>query len=61
MKIIGDQINVVRKELEELEATLPDWKSNALSAQGSKKYRSISRRVVLSTQYLEQLVKENTF
>jgi hypothetical protein len=61
MNTVSDQIEKVRQELAELEATLVDWEHRAGSLDGSRKYRSIARRIVLSAQNLEELVKENTF
>ena len=61
MKPVSQQIEKLRQEISELEATLPDWEHRAGSLDGSRKYRSISKRIVLSAQHLEELVKENTF
>jgi hypothetical protein len=61
MKAISEQLEKLRRETAELEATLPDWEDRAQSLDGSKKFRSISRRIVLSAQHLAELVKENTF
>jgi hypothetical protein len=61
MNAVSEQIEKLRREIAELEETLPDWEHRAQSQDGSKKYRSISRRIVLSAQHLEELVKENTF
>jgi hypothetical protein len=60
-KAIGNEINKVREELAELEGHLPDWENYSKGIDGSRRYRSIARRIVLSTQRLEELVKENTF
>jgi hypothetical protein len=61
MRAVSEQIETVRRELSELEATLPEWEDRAGSLDGSRKFRSISRRIVLSAHHLEELVKENTF
>lgn len=60
-KAIGDEINKIREELSELEGHLPDWENYSRNIDGSRKYRSIARRIVLSAQRLEERVKENTF
>ena len=44
--MIASEIAKIREELAELEATLPDWTRDAGGITGSKKYRSIARRVV---------------
>jgi hypothetical protein len=61
MKPIADEINKVREELAELERYLPDWNQQAQNISGSGTYRSVARRIVLSAQRLEELVKEHTF
>ena len=58
---IADGINRVREDLAELENHVSDWAHEAFNLEGSKKYRSIAKRIVLSAQRLEALVKENTF
>ncbi len=58
---IKKQIGLLREELSELEAEFLDFERMAQNSTGSKKYRSIARRIVLSAQRLEQYVKENTF
>jgi hypothetical protein len=59
-KPIADEIGKIREELAELEGHLPDWDQYSESSHGSKKYRGVERRIVLSSQRLEELVKENT-
>ena len=49
----------LRKDLEELESQFSHWDSNTTA--GGRRLRSIARRVVLSAQRLENLVKENTY
>jgi len=61
IKAIEQQLNTVRRELAELEATFPRFETEAQNIHGSKEYRSIARRIVLSCQHLEALVKANTF
>ena len=61
VKVVSEQIEKLRGEIAELEQTLPDWDHQAASLGGSKTYRSISKRIVLSAQHLGELVKENTF
>ena len=61
MDAVADQIKFVRKELDELEGTLDGWDHDAGSLAGSRKYRSIAKRIVESAKRLEALVKENTF
>jgi hypothetical protein len=58
---IADGINKVREDLGELEGHIPNWQQYAGSLEGSQKYRSIAKRIVLCAQRLEALVKENTF
>jgi len=43
MKALSEQIEKLRREILELEDTLPDWKDRAQSLDGSRKVRSISR------------------
>jgi hypothetical protein len=59
-KPIADEIGRIREELTELEGHLPDWDQYSESSHGSKKYRSLARRIVLSSQRLEEFVRENT-
>jgi hypothetical protein len=59
-KPLADEISKIREELTELEGHLPDWEQYSESSHGSKKYRSLARRIVLSSQRLEELVKEHT-
>jgi hypothetical protein len=59
---IQEQIEQLRRELLELQEPLPvEWESQAGNMDGSRRYRGIARRIVLSAQKLEQLVKDNTF
>jgi hypothetical protein len=60
-KPIAAEIIKVREELAELEGHLQHWERDAESSYGAKKYRGVARRIVLSSQRLEELVKENTF
>ena len=59
-KPIAAEINKIREELNELEGHLEHWERDAESSHGAKKYRGVVRRIVLSSQRLEELVKENT-
>ncbi len=52
-------IEQVRGILAELEDYLLKWDS--VSSFGTETYRPVARRIVLSAQQLEQLVKEKTF
>ena len=52
-------ITDLKSEIQELEAHFPTWIHT--HKEGSNKYRPIARRIVLSSQRLEQLVKENTY
>ena len=61
MQAIADAIAQVRKDLDELEQYVPDWEHEAGSLDGSRKYRSISDRIIESAKRLKALVKENTF
>jgi len=61
MDAIAEQIKVIRKELDELQSSLDGWDHDAGSLTGSKRYRSISKRIMESAKRLEALVKENTF
>ena len=54
-----DQVAKLRDELDELEAKFARWDHQTPS--GAKFPRSIARRIVLSAQHLETLVKENTY
>jgi hypothetical protein len=49
----------LRKDLEELESQFSHW--DASSTAGGRRLRSIAKRVILSAQRLESLVKENTY
>jgi hypothetical protein len=60
MKSLIDQIDKLRDELSEFEAALSSWEVGTKSVIGSRKYRSMARRIVLSAEYLEELVKEHT-
>jgi hypothetical protein len=60
-KPIATEIARLRGELVELEGHFTHWDRDAENIHGSKKYRSIARRIVLSSQRLEEVVKENTF
>ena len=55
---ISTQISGLRAELQELEDLIPRWNSDSLA--GAKKPRAVARRIVLSAQRLEALVKEDT-
>ena len=46
-------------EIKELEAHFSTWVSE--NTDGTKTYRPIAKRIVLSAQRLEQLVRENTY
>lgn len=59
-KPIAAEITKIREELSELEGHLQHWERDAESSHGAKKYRGVARRIVLSSQRLEELVKENT-
>ena len=56
---IKEQVAKVEGELDELEAKFSQW--NHQTPGGAKFPRSIARRIVLSAQHLESLVKENTY
>jgi hypothetical protein len=49
----------LRAEIQELEANFQTWIH--MHKDGTNKYRPIAKRIVLSAQKLEQLVKENTY
>lgn len=61
MKAIEEQIDVLRKEITELEETLPNWDGDAASKSGGSRYRNMAKRITESARRLESLVKENTF
>ena len=61
MKTIEEQIDLLRKEISELEETLPNWDGDARSKSGASRYKSMAKRIVESARRLEALVKENTF
>jgi chaperonin cofactor prefoldin len=52
-------IDQLRSDIEDLNAELPTWENQNTS--GTKKYRSISKRIVASAQRLEQLVRQHTY
>ena len=54
-------INEVSAALSELKDCLATWNQSGLNIDNSRKYRSITRRIVLASQSLQQRVKENTF
>lgn len=59
IEALKDQVSKLKAELEELEAEFPRW--NPDNPAGAKLPRSIARRIVLSAQHLEALVKEKTY
>jgi hypothetical protein len=59
---LAAQIKLVKEELIELEATLPNWDTWAkVNKTGSKEARAIVGRVVDSARNLEKRVKQHSF
>lgn len=56
---LEEGIRQVRRDLGDLEGTLPNWDSG--SKAGAKEPRAIARQLVLAAQRLETLVKKHTF
>ncbi len=52
-------VKLLRDEVSELEGEFANW--DAGSTAGGKRLRFIARRIVLGSQRLEVLVKENTY
>ena len=61
MNQIEEQISKLESELAELRELLPDFERLAAGQPGSKKYRAVASRIVLSSRHLDELVKEHTF
>ena len=61
MKAISDQIEVLRREITELDEILPNWDGDRSSKSGGSRYRLLAKRITESARRLESLVKENTF
>jgi hypothetical protein len=58
-KQIKDAIRHLRADIDELEGHLPRWISE--NTDGTKRYRPLAKRIILSAQRLRELVKENTY
>ncbi|MBZ5671389.1 MAG: hypothetical protein LAO04_16865 [Acidobacteriia bacterium] len=52
-------IEQLEAEIAELKNHLPAW--NSKNTSGTKTYRPIARRIVLSAQRVQELVRENTY
>lgn len=59
IKKLASAVEQLRGEISELESHFNKWDSG--STAGGRDLRSIARRIVLSSQRLEALVKENTY
>jgi len=58
-KQIKDAIRHLRADIDELEEHIPHWISE--NTDGTKRYRPLARRIILSAERLQELVKENTY
>lgn len=58
---VRSAIDDVAANLSELRDCLGSWNQSGWNINNSRHYRSIAKRVVLASRYLEQVVKENTF
>jgi hypothetical protein len=65
MKTAPDQIEEALKALEENIAELRElmtyWNSTSVNVSGAKKYKGVSRRIVLQAQQVDELVKSNVY
>ena len=59
LKQIENAVAQLEEDIVELKGHFATWDSQ--SKLGSNKYRPLARRVVLSAQRIEQLVRENTY
>jgi len=55
------QVARLKEDLAELETTFPEWDHEAINFDGSRKLRSIGKRIVASARQLEDVIKANTF
>ena len=58
-KKIEDSVAQLRADINELEVQLPTW--TAENTNGTKRYRPTAKRIMLSAERLQELVKENTY
>jgi hypothetical protein len=56
---IKDAIAQLRSDIAELEMYIPTWTSENNS--GTKRYRPLAKRIILSAERVQELVKENTY
>jgi hypothetical protein len=56
---LKDAVERLRGDVSELEGHFGNWDSE--STAGGRTLRSVAKRIVLSSQYLEALVRENTY
>ncbi|OFW06641.1 MAG: hypothetical protein A3G20_05870 [Acidobacteria bacterium RIFCSPLOWO2_12_FULL_59_11] len=63
MNKIEEAFKQLEADISELKACLPngEWPLDAQNTYGSKKYRGIAKRIVLSAKRIQELVDENTF
>ena len=63
MNQIEEAFKQLEADISELKSCLPNWKwpGDAQNSHGSKRYRGIAKRIVLSAQRVQELVVENTF
>jgi hypothetical protein len=59
--VVAKQLSRLREELVELEETFPRWDHEAINLDGSRRFRSIGKRIVGSARQLEELIRANTF
>ena len=56
---LEDAIAHLKADIAELESYIPNWISE--NTHGTKRYRPIARRIALSADRVQELVKENTY
>ncbi len=59
--IVEDALKQLESDISELKACLPGWDHDAGNIEGSRRYRGVAKRIVLSAQRVQEAVKENTF
>lgn len=56
---LEEAITQLKKDIAELEMYIPNWISE--NTGGTKKYRPIAKRIILSAERVQEIVKENTY
>ena len=56
---LEDAIARLKADIGELEACIPNWISE--NTHGTKRYRPIAKRITLSADRVQELVRENTY